>query len=410
MARATETAQSIYQEILDCADSSGKKDLAKWALASGNEGKLRSMLNLAKEKLSCPMAAFDNINTVIHCRNGLVDLATGHLLDSGKDFLNLKRADVIFENGDKCPTWDAFVCDIFPDDSLRLYVQKALGYALTGEVDEQVFFIAYGYGANGKSTLFEVVKEILGDYAGTFDFSLLLASDRTSVRAQEQIGKLRGVRIAVASETDSTRKFDEAIVKRLTGGDTLTGARMYGDTYDFQPTHKLFLLCNHLPSIKDATDAIWRRIRIIPFERQFTGNEVIHDMKARLLGERSGIFAWLVEGAKMYYHSGLGDPPKVVIDAVTRYREDNDILSRFISDCLLFDKETRTPASEVYDAYLRWCIENKEQYISNNFFARGMEERKLKKHRFNDGMSYLGVRLKQDYVRFDYPGMRPISK
>ena len=171
------------------------------------------------------------------------------------------------------------------------------------------------------------MREILGDYAGVSNFESFLANDKgADVRAQEAVGKLQGRRFALASETANNRRFSEALIKQLTGGDTLIGAKIHASSWEFEPTHKNVFLANHLPAIKDATVAMWGRVRVIPFNKEYLGGNRDLQLREKLMLEREGIFAWLVAGARKYLETGtLPKIPQACIAATRAYRDQNDL-------------------------------------------------------------------------------------
>jgi len=393
--RAEQTVKGLYDEARDCKNSQGQRELTDWAKRSQAKSRIDSMMALAAERLSVSVAEFDTDAGLINCNNGLLDLASGELHPHSSDQLAMKIADAAYDKNATCPQWLAFLNEVFSGDAeLVSYMQRALGYSLTGETDEHCLFIAYGLGANGKTTLFETVHDILGDYAHMTEFSTFLNTDKSDARKQEAIGRLRGVRMAVASETESTKSWKEAIVKKLTGGDTLTGAKLYGNSYEFSPTHTLWFQANHLPGVKDASHGFWRRVRVVPFNAKFDGAKVDPGLRKKLLIERDGIFAWLVEGARQYYADGLGQPPEACELATSDYRSDNDPLSSFIEERLMRDVSGSASLSSTYEAYQAWCFDEREQPTAMNFFSKGMEERGIKKRHTNKGKVFDGYKLK----------------
>lgn len=395
MKRAKETAKAIWDEAKN-APSHAQGELGTWARKSEFEHRLRPMLSLASANMGVSITAFDTEPTKLNCMNGIVDLKTGELIEHSPDQLVTKRANACYyPNGAPCPTWTTFIEQIFLGDyDLIEYVKRALGYSLAGLTTEHALFIAYGLGANGKTTLFETILDIVGDYGTTTEFATFLNTDKRDVRIQEAIGKLKGTRFAIASETDNSRKWNEALVKKLTGGDTLTGAKLHGDAYEFKPTHKLWFQANHLPGFKDASHGFLRRVRVVPFRAKFTGKSIDPYLRMKLLAEREGILAWLVEGARAYFKSGLGDQPSAVRDATEEYIGDNDVLGRFIAECTERQHQSRSGSQETYRAYSTWCFGQNETPQDEKFFGRAMEERGITKKRTNTGVVFENMRLK----------------
>lgn len=203
------------------------------------------------------------------------------------------------------------------------------------------------------------------------------------------------MRFALASETGNNRRFSEALIKRLTGGDKLTGAKLRGDLFSFSPSHKLWFQCNHLPAIKDATVGMWERVRVIPFNREFTGEQQDKQLKQKLIEEHEGIFAWAVEGARLYLEAGRVPPlPKSMQDAIEAYRNDNDVLRAFIAEKLIRSRDSKVGVQETFNAYLDWCHERgDDQPISIKFFRKNMGERDVASKEVHKQHYFFNVRL-----------------
>lgn len=392
------TVRSIYDEARDCEDTIGRNALTKWAQLSQSRSRIEDMLKLAAGKAQVSVNEFDNELLAINCRNGVVDLATGDLIPHTREQMILKRVEASYAPGKKSEHWEKFLDDIFlGDKELIHYVKVALGYSLTGTTREHKLFIAYGSGQNGKSTLLETILEILGDYGRVAEFEAFLVSDKSSnSRSLEATGMLRGARFAVASETNNSKRWDEAMVKRLTGGDKLRGSRLHNASYEFIPTHHLWFMANHLPAVRDASESFWRRPEIIPFKARFPERSRDAKLKEKLLGERDAVFTWLAEGASEYIERGLPDLPQVCKDAKEKYRYDNDYLSGFIEDKLVKEPGTIVPLSEVYELYQQWCFANSIQdTLQRKYFSANMEERGiLRGPKKNYGETFVGVRKK----------------
>lgn len=395
---ATDTIKRIYDEARDCDNETGRAELRKWAGRSESKSSVMAMKDMAAKELTTSITEFDSDPKVINCLNGVVNLETGELEKHDKQLV-MKRASVDYRPDAKCPTWQAFLDGVFQQDAELIgYFQKLMGYSLTGLTQEQKVFLAYGLGANGKTTLFETMHTILGDYATTTEFTTFLnsASKNASARSLEEIGKLRGARLAVASETSNTARWSESVVKKASGGDTLRGARMYGSSYEFDPTHKLFFQCNHKPGAKDASHGFWRRMVVIPFKARFEGAAIDPDMRRKLLQERDGIFAWCVAGAMAYFRDGLGELPEACRKETDRYRDDNDVLSRFVDERLQRDAGTLVPigVKDAHNAYQVWCIQNNEQPGFLKHFSDAMAERGIESVRKSQGMVFPGWTFK----------------
>lgn len=401
-----QTVRSIYDEAKNCANGQGQRMLSKWALQSQAEAKIRSMLSLSKHALSVSMAEFDTDPYVLNCENGLVDLKSGQLQERTSQDLVMKIANAKFSPDAKCDRWKQFISEIFcGDEELMAWMQKYLGYTISGSVKEEYFLILYGRGRNGKGKLCETLLSVLGDYAKTTDFDMFLSADN-GVRKMEAMGSLQGVRFATASETDSTKKWSEALIKRVTGGDTLQGAKLYGQRYEFAPSHKLFFQVNHLPGFKDASVGFKSRLCVVPFDAEFAGEKQDKDLKDQLLAERDGILAWLVEGARLYFSEGLGDRPQAIQRATNQYIEDNDLLSQFLAEVCIHNPERTVSSGKLYEAYQAWCQKNGHQApVGQKFFKDGMAERGVAWKKTKSGNVFVGYTLRDQPTFLDLARM-----
>jgi len=407
MKLADETAKSIFIEAKECTNAEGMKRLSSWAVRSQSEQKLRVMINMAAAwpEMTARLYEFDCDPDLLNCLNGVVHLPSGELLGHHSSQKLMKLAPVEYKPFAKCPNFDNFIKQIFMHDvELMSWMQMALGYQLTGHVSEQVFFSAYGTGANGKSTLYETIINLLGDYAGTMQFETLLAGDKSNTRVLEAVGKLRGKRMVIASEVDSSRRLSEALIKQLTGGDTLTGTNLHHSSFEFSPSHKINLLANHMPYTKDASYGMERRIKIVPFQRKFSAEERDITLPNKLKAEKEGILAWLIRGSRRWYgvvKSGNGNPAlgscHAVDEATQNYINDNDTFGAFLVACTDKDTEAMVNASDLYASYQDWSRQNGEQYqMGTAIFSSRLQERGYTKKRTNKGNVYLGLSLKPD--------------
>jgi len=398
---ARKTVFKIQSEARHAAAEAEANDLRRWSLVSQSEAKIRSMINMAckHEDIQVRLSDFDKDRNRINCLNGIIDLTSSQLLGrTPKDYVS-KIINVDYDPYAKAPHFKTFIGQIFGHDKELIdWVQRALGYSLTGSTSEQVLFAALGTGANGKSTLIEVVSKIMNDYSTTASFNTFLSGKASDVRSMEAVGKLKGMRLALASEADSTRKFREDLIKQLTGDAVLQGAKLHGESFSFQPQFKLWFLVNQLPFVGDGSFGFWRRIKVIPFNQRFADHERDSNLPAKLWQERGGILAWLVEGAVAYHKAlaasgstGLG-PCKAIDEQVDQYRYDNDLPTRFLDECTREQKGSKVSAKELYDHYCEWCrLNGDNDTISQQIFSKRMQERGLQKTRSNAGVFYKDV-------------------
>ncbi|WP_134324697.1 phage/plasmid primase, P4 family [Cumulibacter soli] len=311
---------------------------------------------------------------------GIVDLRTGDLAPSDPSKLHTRSTAVAPDFDMAAPEFERFLDDTFgTHPELRGFVQRVLGLALVGRVLEQILIIAHGPGANGKSTLFEAAMYAIGKgihgYAGSLPTSTLLAQ-RYEPHPTD-IARLSGQRLTVASEIEDGQRFHEEKIKKLTGGDTISARFMRQDTFDFTPTHTLFLLANHLPSATAGGPAFWRRVVTVPFDHVVPVERRDPRLPEKLEAEAPAILAWIVRGAAAYFEKGLAIPADVR-EATEAYQRDQDTIGRFIEDqCNLVPRGVgSTDVSHLRERYERWCSTNGDTPVS----ARQLTQQLRDKH------------------------------
>jgi len=291
------------------SDEKESKQEIRWAFTSEDRYRLDAALAIAQSlpRISDAGTGWDADEWLFGVENGVIDLRTGKLREERPEDRITKHSPVCFDPAAKCPRFDVFLKEIFNDDvALVDYIQRSIGYCLTGSVREQCVFCRYGAGGNGKTTLCNVERYIFGDYAVNLPFSALEMKNRNS----NDLVALVGARLATAAETNEGVRLNEARIKVLTGGDPITARKLYHEGFTFEPTHKLILAFNHKPIIADASEGMWRRVRLIPFTQQFKPDQEM-DLPDELRAEASGILAWAVRGCLLWQKEGLGEPPAV---------------------------------------------------------------------------------------------------
>lgn len=379
MRLAKETVASIYQEAIDATDSDERRDLFKWAMRSEAEARLRAMLAVAESEPGVALAPdeLDAHHWLLNCRNGLVDLHTGHLLPHDRTYLCTKRAEVDYDEDAFCPSWEAFLARVFADDTdLIAYVQRAIGYTLTCETSEQCVFVLHGTGANGKSTLIDTLCRLLGDYGMTTPTDTLMVKQGQTIPSD--VARLMGARLVAASEAGDGRRMDEELIKRISGGDRMAARFMHKDWFEFYPVFKLFLAVNHKPTIRGTDNGIWRRIRLIPFTVTIPDDQQDSDLPRKLASEAPGILAWAVRGCIAWQRQRLKTPASVAA-ATQSYRDEMDTIGRFISDCCVEQSNAQVSAKALYQAYEDWCNEQGEHQMSQTRFGLSLGERGFQK-------------------------------
>lgn len=374
--RAKETIASIYAEASKIEDESERKAIAKHAMKSESCARIKAMIELAQSELPVSSDELDSDPWLLNCTNGTLDLRMGKLRPHNRADMLTKCVPVAYDPSAICPIWHKFLVEILNEnDNLYRFIQCAIGYSLTGDVSEQVFFLLHGTGDNGKSVLLETILTMLGDYAKSAPAETIMVK---SGGIRNDIARLAGVRLVTMNEVEDGQKLAESLVKELTGKDTVPARFLYTETFDFMPQFKLFIRANHKPVIRGTDDAIWRRIRLIPFTVKIPEKEKDKHLTEKLKDELPGILAWAVRGCLDWQENGLGLPEEVK-SAVKEYRHESDIIQQFIDECCITEADDsvklKTQAKTLHDAYVIWCKANGFDYVTSTSFGKVLPEK-----------------------------------
>lgn len=396
--RAKVTAGSFWSLVPWEAPDEERKKVMVWALSSQKANSIKNMMALAKSDPRVAAAAgdFDRDEWALNCWNGILELRTGELRRHTKADLVTKVCPVEYDPAAKAPRWEAFLARIFPEAEMREFLQRLVGYALTGSTREQVVAVLWGTGDNGKSVLTETLKEVLGDYAKTTTFDTFLV--RKSQGPRDDIAALAGARLVTASEPEVGARLAEGVVKQLTGSETVAARKLYKDLFEFRPVFKPFLVCNHKPRIVGTDRGIWRRILLVPFTEVIPEAEKDKDLPKRLRGELPGILRWALEGCLWWQREGLRVPAKVQA-AITEYREEEDALIGFLDDCCVQEHKATVPVADLRHQYERWCHEEGIEPVKANLFGRMLTDRGFEGDKDHASTRIRrGLRLRQDWL------------
>ena len=379
----------FVQLAAKCAIENGEPDVARRILTFLSAQKLENIEKLAKPELAISLIDFDTNAMQLCVGNGVIDLETGKLMPVMPSMHHSKMAGVQHKAGAKCPRFMQFLGDIFPDDEeLVAYVQKVAGYLMTGSTREQCLFMLLGGGANGKSTLVNLLTDLLGDYAANTAASTLMASN--SNQFGDDLIRLAGARLITSSETEHGQRFAEAKIKSFTGGDKVTGRPLYGEWLDFKPVGKILLTTNNRPEIRGSDDGIWRRIREVPFNRQFKEAEQDRELMSALRQELPGILNWAIEGCLKWQADGIKAPASVAA-SITAYRSEMDTVAGFIEDECYEDASVRSSLASVYDQYASWCKAHDKHPRTKVQFGKALTNRGYTKFRDSTGRYWQGL-------------------
>jgi putative DNA primase/helicase len=372
---AKETVLGIYAEAATAENEDHRKRLASHATRSERADRIAAMLRLAQSEHEVCITddALDRDGWLLNVANGTFDLRADELRPHRPEDLITHVLPVAYEPAASASTWMKFLGRILNyDDDLHGFVQRAIGYSLTAETTEQCFFLMYGKGKNGKTTFLETVRALFGDLARNARFETFLVKRQDQIPSD--IARLRGARLVTACEAQDGRRLDEATIKDLTGGDTVTARRRYQDEREFRPSCKLWLSANHKPVIRGQDVAIWRRVKLVPFVVEIPEAERDPELAAKLRSELPGILAWAVEGARHWREHRLGSC--AAVEAHTQeYKSESDVIGRWIEENCDFGAAYEVLKPALYAAYRKAAEEGGEKnYATLNIFARRLRE------------------------------------
>ncbi|MFG2473532.1 phage/plasmid primase, P4 family [Streptomyces fagopyri] len=393
MQAAVATVKAALASLADL-DKTERDDLYQDARKSESAAGLEGMLRIASAlpPISTASKRLDSDPYLFNTPQGTLDLRNGEVLDNDREHLITKVAGGRV-GGRPYDEWENFLKRILPDEDVRAFVQRLFGYAMLGKVTEHVMPIFTGSGANGKGTIRDAVMAAFGDYAIEIDPAMLMESKHERHGAFKM--RLRGARLAFCSETEKGRKFAEATMKRLVGGDQIEANLMHRNPITFDPSHTLIMLTNHLPAVSGDDPAVWRRILVVPFDVVIPPEERDGELPERLKGASDAVLAWLYEGWLSYQDQGL-NPPEAVRARTEAYQADSDALGRFLAERTIANPNDAVKARELFTEWSAWCHASgmkAEDVGTEVTFAASMQSRGFEKKRSASGMRYQGLML-----------------
>lgn len=328
-----------------------------------------TMLKDAMSVYPISMQAFDRNKYLFNCKNGTLDMRTLEFREHRPDDYLTMESGITYDPNADCPRWHSFIQEVMcGDKDLADFLQRSLGYALTGDTSQECMFILYGATSrNGKGTAMETFLKIMGDYGKTSNPDMLATKFRggNTGGPSEEVARLVGARFVNISEPEKKITFNAALVKRMTGNDTINARFLNENSFDFVPVFKIFINTNYLPNVNDMTLFQSGRLKIIPFNRHFEEGEQDQGLKGQFAKTEnlSGIFNWCLEGYKKFCQQGL-DIPDAVKTATEDYKDDSDRIGQFIEAWIEKDENAELRTSAAYQLYSKWCEEN--GYSSEN--------------------------------------------
>ncbi|MBX3260103.1 MAG: hypothetical protein KF782_10460 [Labilithrix sp.] len=368
-----ETIRSIDEEVKREQDDDERKRLRAWAAKSESRAGRENIISLARAELAAAPDDFDREPWDLNVENGTLDLRTGELRPHRREDFITKLAPVAYDPNATSPLWTAFLERVMgANAALTGYLQRIIGYALTGTTSEHVLVFSHGSGDNGKSVFHRTISDMLGDYSSKAPRGLL--SEPKGERHPTELADLFNARLVLCPEVKRGQRFDEALIKDLVGEDKIKARKMHQDFWEFTPTHKLFICGNHKPVIQGADHGIWRRIRLVPWSVTIPADEKDRALLGKLAKEFPGILAWAVRGCLEWQKSGLGEPPEV--DAATEaYREESNPLAEFFASRCTFDPSARVARAALRSSYEAWAKEVGAEPIGAKRFAESLRDR-----------------------------------
>ncbi|SFF27690.1 putative DNA primase/helicase [Sulfitobacter brevis] len=392
-AHAREQIRTRLEQIYQDAVSSGDLEIVKQARGLRTATKIRKVFDLVSTdpKIFRDFGDFDQQESEINLANGTLCLLERSLRTHSPTDCITRLADVEFDPDATCPEFDKFLAAVLPEE-LRNFVLRLCGYTLLGNPKEQIFTIFHGPGSNGKSTLVDVVASVLGDYSTNVEPSSFIRQKNAGVR--DDLARLKGARMVGTSELATGEILDAALVKRMTGGDTITARALYREHFEFRPQFVIFMTTNAMPVIDGGDIALARRLVTVPFNNTISAGQRDPNLPTKIRAEKSGILNRLIEGLAAYQRTGL-EIPKQIADEVNKYVASSDLIRGFLDDMCRIGEDETTPARHLYNAYQGWSVSSGTKPLSQPIFKQEVTKRTgIQQRRTNKGQEWPGVGMR----------------
>lgn len=359
----------------------GKAVVSFAASCRSNRGTKDLIESFSRERgVACSVDRFDQNINLVALANGTFDLSTMSLREHRPDDMLTKRINVNYSAEASAPRWERFLSEVLPDGSMREYIQDAVGMTLLGQMKEAAFFLLHGDSGCGKSVFLSIIEAVMGEYAATATASAFRVS-RTGDKATTDLHALKGARFVSTSETPEGAQLDEELLKRITGGDMVTSRGLYQENVTWKPRFTMWMATNHLPRMSADDNAIWRRVKPIEFPVSFfkDGRQADPSLSRSIIeSELSGVFNWVLEGARRYLARGLKQPDAVTA-AIGEYRAELDPVRNFLNEAeqegrLMFGPELEMKSSEMYRVYAAWCADNHLRPMAERRFSMRLSD------------------------------------
>ena len=390
--RAKQTVKRLARQAEEMDDEKHIAALLAHVKKSLGKSSLDALVRTARDEPGIPVkpAMLDADLWLLNCTNGTIDLRTGELRDHRQADRLTRCLPLAYDPEARCPQWIVFLEKVMQGNAeLIVFLQRALGYSLTGSTREQCFFLLHGPTKTGKSTFMHIAKALLGPYGTQAEMSTFLHKDRPEVR--NDLADLAGMRLVAAIETDAGKRLAEALIKQLTGGtDTIKARFLFEEYFEYRPQFKVFLATNHKPTVNPSDDAIWERIRLIPFLVQIPKDQRDKELETKLRAELPGILAWAVHGCLAWQRDNSLGEPAAVVQATQGYRNEMDTLAQFLEECCLPGPVdvAKVKAALLASAYQAWCKRTGTMPLTNLAFIKALEDRGYTRQREHANQYY----------------------
>lgn len=367
--------EDIKREAFMEQEEKTQADMLKWANKTSSSKGKEAMIKEAQHLDGIPASPddFDRYTDYLNCQNGIVNLRNGELMPHDSNFMMSKICYSEYDiSGKKPERWLKFLDEVTNGDkSLQEYIQKSIGYSISGSNREQCAYFLYGIGNNGKSTFLDTIADLLGGYAANTQPETIMMRKWSDGGANSDIARLKSARFVTSEEPTEGVRLNEGLLKQLTGGSKITCRFLYGDEFEYTPEFKIWIATNHKPIVRGTDLGIWRRIKLIPFEVNIPKEKVDKNLKYKLRKEFPQIMHWAVQGCIKWQREGMTEPPKVY-EAVKEYKLEMDLLASFAEQCIIidYDCDEKIPATDLFSVYSRWAKSNNEYEMSSKKFFR----------------------------------------
>jgi putative DNA primase/helicase len=375
--------------------------LMKWASKTAASGRISAMVSLARSEpeISAQQSEFNRDPWLLNVANGTIDLRDGELQPHRQADMITLLSDVEYDSKAEAPEWERFLCEVIPDAEVRGWIQRYLGYSLSGLVSEQQFAFWVGKGGNGKNVCIDAVVAVMGEYAMVGAPELLL--EKRNDTHPTELADIEGRRLVVCSEIEQGRAWAEARIKEITGNKTIKARKMKQDFFEFEATSKLVVLANTKPKVKSADNGLWRRMNLVPWPVQIPPERRDRYLLTRLIAnERPGILAWLVRGCLAWQNQGLGTARSIQI-ATDDYRKQEDVLGLWVTERCREGEDMWASTTSLYEDYKSWC---KDEGIDKPWTLKTWKARLIEREGIADrprmtGRGLSGIRLLESYEK-----------